>query len=141
MDSSFLDALDSCAKRGVDVRILTPHIPDKKAVFTLTRSSYERLIKSGVKVYEFRPGFVHSKTLLCDDIMAVVGTINFDYRSFVHHYECGVVLYGSKCLGDIKSDYLKTVEQNGIEQTEELAKLTLLEKFVKNLLGLFAPLL
>ena len=141
VDSNFFEALDNCVKRGVEVVLLTPHVPDKKSIFTMTRSSYLRLIKSGVKIYEYEPGFIHSKTVVCDDKIAVVGTINFDYRSLVHHYECGAVFYGCDCINDIKQDFLKTIQRDGIMQTEKTAKLTLREKLVKNIIGLFAPML
>lgn len=141
VDSCFFDALDSCVKRGVDVRIITPHIPDKKTVFAVTRSAYARLIKSGVKVYEYEPGFIHSKTIVSDDVIGVAGTINFDYRSFVHHYECGAVLYGCDCLADMKSDFLNLVENECIMQTEQSAKLSLVEKLVKTVCEPLTPLL
>ena len=141
VDTSILEAIETASKRGVDVKILTPHIPDKKSVFIMTRSSYARLIKAGVKIYEYEPGFIHSKTVLCDDRLGVVGTINFDYRSFVHNYECGAMLYGTQSILDIKRDYLQTIEENGILQTEESAKLKWYELVIKTIAVLFAPLL
>ena len=107
----------------------------------MTRSSYARLIKAGVKIYEYEPGFIHSKTVLCDDRLGVVGTINFDYRSFVHNYECGAMLYGTQSILHIKRDYLQTIEENGILQTEESAKLKWYELVIKTIAVLFAPLL
>ncbi|MBQ7408636.1 MAG: cardiolipin synthase [Clostridia bacterium] len=141
VDYSIIEALDMCAKRGVDVRILTPHVPDKKAVFALTRSNYMPLIQAGVKIFEYEPGFIHSKTIVCDDNVAFVGTINFDYRSFVHHFECGALLIENSAIFDVKQDFLQTVTKNGIMQTKQTAKLTLMQKLQKNFLGLFAPLL
>ena len=141
VDTSILEAIETASKRGVDVKILTPHIPDKKSVFIMTRSSYARLIKAGVKIYEYEPGFIHSKTVLCDDRLGVVGTINFDYRSFVHNYECGAMLYGTQSILHIKRDYLQTIEENGILQTEESAKLKWYELVIKTIAVLFAPLL
>lgn len=105
MDSKLTNALCSAAQRGVDVRIITPHIPDKKYIFTLTRSSYKSLKEAGVKIFEYEKGFVHSKQLICDDCLAIVGTINLDYRSLLHHYECGVLMYNVDCLHDIKRDF------------------------------------
>ena len=137
----FEEALIFAAKRGVDVRIITPHIPDKKYIFTITRSSYAKLMAGGVKIYEYEPGFIHSKIILSDDETGVIGTVNFDYRSLVHHYECGVFICKSDVLKDIKADYLKTINFNGIPQTEESAKLNFSEKIVKTVTELFTPLL
>ena len=141
VDTSMIEAIETASKRGVEVKILTPHIPDKKSVFIMTRSSYARLIKAGVKIYEYKPGFVHSKIVLCDDRLGVVGSINFDYRSFVHSYECGAMLYGTQSLLDIKHDYLQTIDKCGLLQTKESAKLKWHERIIKNIAGLFAPLL
>lgn len=105
LDSKLTNALCAAAKRGVDVRIITPHIPDKKAIFLVTRSSYKTLQTSGVKIYEYEKGFIHSKQFICDDQLAIVGTINLDYRSLLHHYECGVLMYNTDCLKDIKRDF------------------------------------
>ena len=114
IDSKLTNALCSAAKRGVDVRIITPRVPDKKIIFRITRSSYKKLQESGVKIFEYEKGFVHSKQVLCDDQLAIVGTINFDYRSLLHHYECGVLMYNVDCLKDIKRDfdYMFTISRN-----------------------------
>lgn len=135
------EAMIFAAKRGVDVRIITPHIPDKKAVFTMTRSSYAKLIDGGVKIYEYAPGFIHSKMVVADDELAVIGTVNFDYRSFVHHYECGTLICKAACIKDIKEDVLSTCLKEGIMQTKESAKLNFGEKIVKTVCGLFTPML
>lgn len=111
-DNELMNALRLAAKRGVDVRIITPHIPDKKAIFLMTRSSYERLIADGVKIYEYTPGFIHAKNFVCDDKFATCGTINLDYRSLVHHYECGVWMYSVDCIWDMKKDFEDTLEQS-----------------------------
>ncbi len=103
-------ALVLAAKRGVDVRIVTPAIPDKKIVFRLTRSYYEPLIKAGVKIYEYTPGFIHSKSFACDDRIGVVGTINMDYRSLYLHFECATLMCGSSAVMDLKKDCLETFE-------------------------------
>lgn len=107
MDSKLKNALISASLRGVDVRIITPHIPDKKSIFLITRSSYIELMEKGVKIFEYTEGFIHSKQVLVDDELAVVGTINFDYRSLLHHYECGVLMYKTDCIADIKLDFEK----------------------------------
>ena len=105
IDGKLTEALCCAALRGVDVRIVTPHIPDKKIIFAMTHSYYPRLISHGVKIMEYVPGFVHSKQIVCDDEIAMVGTVNMDYRSLIHHYECGVILIGSECIKDIKADF------------------------------------
>jgi len=114
IDSKLNQALRAAAQRGVDVRIITPSVPDKKIIFALTRSSYKQLQKAGVKIFEYQKGFIHSKQILCDDQVAIVGTINLDYRSLLHHYECGVLMSGVDCLKDIKRDFaaLFTVSKN-----------------------------
>ena len=101
-------ALCNAAKAGVDVRIITPHIPDKPLVFELTRSHYEPLLEAGVQIFEYTPGFVHAKVFVADDREAVVGTINLDYRSLYHHFECAAWMYGVDCVADIEADFAAT---------------------------------
>lgn len=105
IDNKLTNALCTAAKRGVDVRIITPHIPDKKTIFRLTRSSYKVLMQAGVKIMEYEKGFIHAKQVLCDDQIGILGTINFDYRSLLHHYECGVLMCRTACLADMKRDF------------------------------------
>ena len=105
-------AIQMAAKRGVDVRIVLPGIPDKKIVFRLSRSYYGYLINAGAKVYEFTPGFMHAKSFVCDDEVAVVGTINLDYRSLYLHFECAALLYKSDVIKDIRDDALKTIAES-----------------------------
>ena len=104
LDNATMTALRLAAKRGVDVRIYTPGIPDKKMVYQLTCSYFEPLIRSGVKIYTFTPGFLHAKTWLVDDRIAAVGTVNLDYRSLYLHFENSTVLYGGEVLSDIRRD-------------------------------------
>lgn len=111
IDDSMADALTLAAKRGVDVRLITPGIPDKKTVFALTRSHYDQLCQGGVKIYEYTPGFVHAKTFVCDDRVATVGTVNLDYRSLYLHFECGVYFYQSSLIADMKRDFLATQDK------------------------------
>ncbi len=138
LDSALNNALCSAAQRGVDVRIITPHVPDKKIIFRLTRSSYKTLQNAGVKIYEYQKGFVHSKQVLCDDELAVVGTINFDYRSLLHHYECGVLMYNSECIRDIKRDfdYMFSVSQNMKD-----FKVSAFNRLICAILKIFTPML
>ncbi len=98
------NALCLAAKRGVDVRILMPGIPDKPMVFFMAKSYYPPLLKAGVQIYEYTPGFVHAKSYVCDDRIATVGTINMDFRSLYLHFECGTLLYGCRAVLDVKKD-------------------------------------
>ncbi len=98
IDEEMCVALCNAAKSGVDVRIVTPGIPDKKLVFLLTQSYYQELLKANVKIYQFAKGFIHAKCFACDDEIATVGSINLDYRSLYLHYECGIYMYRSKAV-------------------------------------------
>ena len=91
------------------MRVITPHIPDKRAVFLMTRSNYRALMEDGVRIYEYTPGFCHAKNWVCDDRFAVCGTINLDYRSLVHHFECGVWMYDVDAVGEMKADFERTL--------------------------------
>jgi len=104
-------AMTLAARRGVDVRLMTPGIPDKKMVFRMTRSYYRPLIEAGVKIYEFSPGFLHAKTFVADDRLASVGTINLDYRSLYLHFELSAMLYDHPVIPTIKADFLATQAQ------------------------------
>ena len=141
IDQEFLLSLTNASKRGVDVKIITPHIPDKNYIFRVTQSYYKDLISHGVKIYEYSPGFIHSKTIIADDKLATVGTVNFDYRSFYHNYECGVWLYNTNSINDIKKDFENTLSSS-IEVNDEFIKtnITLLKYLSGEILKLFAPL-
>ncbi|MBE5865247.1 MAG: cardiolipin synthase [Lachnospiraceae bacterium] len=133
--------LSLAAKRGVDVRIITPGIPDKKPIYRVTRSYYNGLARNGVRIYEYTPGFLHAKQVICDGELATVGTINFDFRSLYHHFENGVLIYGYDCIKDIYNDFAATMEVSH-EVTEEYragrkAFMMLGQAFLR----LFAPLL
>ena len=106
-----LDALKSAAKRGVDVRLILPGIPDKKLVFRLSRSYYLPLLRAGVRIYEFTPGFLHAKCYVSDDRVAVVGSINMDYRSLFLHFECGTLLYHNSQIAALRKDVERTLPQ------------------------------
>lgn len=140
-DNEMNTALKLAAKRGVDVRIVTPGIPDKKMIYWLTQSSYQNLIEAGVKIYQYTPGFLHSKCVLCDDETAIVGTINFDYRSFYHHFECGVYMYQTQSIPVLKQDM-----ENTFQVSEEITLAWCQKKFMRtnvigSILKLFSPLL
>ena len=117
-----MSALRNASFRGVDVRIITPHIPDKKIIFNMSHSNYKYLMQAGVKIYEYTSGFIHSKCMVADGKIAFVGTVNLDYRSLVHHYECGVVLYGTPSIDDIVEDFEETYGRS-MEITSENYKM------------------
>ena len=98
-------ALQLAAKRGVDVRIITPGVPDKKTVYSVTRSYYAGLASEGVRIFEYTPGFCHAKQCICDGKIASIGTSNLDYRSLYHHFENNVLLYGCDAVKDIAADF------------------------------------
>ena len=133
-------ALSLAAKRGVDVSIITPFIPDKKIVQILTRSHYDKLLDSGVKIYEYTPGFIHGKTFVSDGECAVVGTINMDYRSLYLHFECATYLYNVPIIDDIYKDFLKTIEVSKKIDKDVWEKRSFLKKIVESILRMFAPL-
>jgi len=111
IDNEMITALTSAAKGGVDVRIITPHHADKWYVHEVTKSYYKILVESGVKVYEYTPGFIHAKTYVVDDEYGLVGTINMDYRSLFLHFECGVWMYCNSSIHDMKEDYINTLKK------------------------------
>ena len=138
-DYEILNSLCVCAKKGVDVRIIVPHIPDKKTVFWMTQSNYEMLIQNGVKIYEYTPGFIHAKQFICDDLFATCGTVNLDYRSLVHHFECGVWMYKTECIENMKRDFLDT-QSVSEEIKEENCKLKGLKKILVEVMKVYFPL-
>lgn len=140
-DNEVQTALCNAAKSGVDVRILTPHIPDKKIIFMLTRSHYEPLIRAGVKIYEYTPGFVHAKSFVADDEQAIVGTINLDFRSLYLHFECAAWLYGCRCIGDIKEDFLQTLEKSELIDEKRCREIVRRKGLLMGILKLFSPLM
>lgn len=141
IDNEMKTALMLAAKNGIDVRILVPHIPDKPYAFALTRHNYKDLIKSGVRIYEYTPGFVHAKTFIADDKVAVVGTVNMDYRSYYLHYECGIWFYKSKVVLDVKEDYLKTLEKSQEITMEDCLNVSWFVRVIRGILNLFAPMM
>lgn len=126
LDDFMRAALARAAMRGVDVRIVTPGIPDKKMTFRLTRANYDLLIRVGVKIYEYTPGFIHAKSVVCDDECAVVGTINFDYRSLYHHFENAVYFSHCQAVLDVKRD---------CEETFAVSKLCTADRIKRKPLG------
>lgn len=141
LDYEMMMALVYAAKRGVDVKIIMPHIPDKKMAFALAKTYYNELLDAGIKIYEYTPGFVHAKIFVSDDEKAVVGTVNLDYRSLYHHFECGVVLYRNSEIGAIESDYQNTLEKCQIVTDKDYANQKLTDRIIGKLLRIFAPLM
>jgi len=134
-------ALITAAKSGIDVRIMVPHIPDKWYVFAVTRSSYEELTKHGVKIYEYKPGFLHSKVMIIDDKAAIIGTSNLDYRSYYLHFECGVLIIDHPMLISVRDDFLDTVGKC-IEVTyADSLKVNVFVRLGRMILKLFSALL
>lgn len=140
LGDALYDAFIRAAKRGIDVRIIMPGIPDKKMVYRLSRSYYMDLLKAGVKIYEYTPGFVHAKAFIADDKIAGIGTVNLDYRSLFLHFECNAVFYKADIIGELKKDYLATQNESH-EKTEGDMKNGPLYRFGNNILRLIAPLL
>lgn len=140
IDTDVINALSLAAKRGVDVRIVIPGIPDKKIVYTLSESYLEPLANSGVKIYKYTPGFVHAKVFVSDDHVATVGTINLDYRSLYLHFECGLYLEDVECINDIKKDVCETITKCS-EVTKKEAIPGLIKGMWQAVLRLFAPLM
>ena len=141
LDDELKTALIYAAQRGVDVRLILPGIPDKKLAFALAKSHYQRLVSAGVKIYEYTPGFVHAKVFVSDDVKAVVGTINLDYRSLYHHFECGTYLYRANCISDIERDFQETMAQCRQVTPETIKNETLFYKITGNLMKFVAPLM
>lgn len=140
IDNELCQTIENAAIRGVDVRIITPHVPDKWLILEMTRSYYPRLIAAGVKIYEYEPGFIHAKCYLADDEIAMIGTINLDYRSLVHHFENGVWMYRCGCIQNIKSDFEQTFEKS-IFVDAEMANPNLPRRALRSMVKVFSPLL
>lgn len=141
VDNEVTSALQNAAKRGVDVRICLPHIPDKKVAFTLAQSHYDELIRYGVKIYQYTPGFVHSKTWLADGKTGVVGTINLDYRALYQNFECGVLIYNSQSIKTIKEDFDEFFAISIQISQEDVDNMKASTKLKGKLLKPFAPLM
>lgn len=141
VDNEMIVALQNAAKCGVDVRIVTPEKPDKKFIFLLTQSYYEQMIQNGVKIYQYTPGFIHAKCFVCDDVFATVGTVNLDYRSLYLHFECGVFMYRSQAVMQVKKDALDTIQKSREITIDFCKSRSVFVKLLQSVLHLFAPLL
>ncbi len=140
LDDFMRASLCRAAMRGVDVRIVTPGIPDKKTIYRLTRSNYAVLLRAGVRIYEYTPGFIHAKSMVCDDERAVVGTINLDYRSLYHHFENAVYFAGCEAVLDVRRD-CESVFNVSKERTRENLKRGIFGRLVDAVLRVFETLL
>lgn len=141
LDGEMVSSLQFAARRGIDVKIIMPHIPDKKFVFAQSRSHYKELIDSGVEIYEYTPGFVHAKVFLSDDKKAVVGTINLDYRSLYHHFECGLYMEEASAISEIKSDFTDTLKKSQRVTLDTISQYNIFMTMAGKVLKLFAPLM
>ena len=141
LDNEMVTSLCLAAQSGIDVRIMTPHIPDKWYVHLVTRSHYRQLLEAGVRIFEYTPGFLHAKMFVSDDDTAIVGTTNVDFRSFYLHFECGVAFYLSPMVSQVKEDFLKT--QNICEEItlEKERAIKAPVRILRSLLRAFAPLM
>lgn len=141
LDGEMETALKFAAERGVDVRLVLPGVPDKKMPWALAKTHYSSLLASGVKIYEYTPGFVHAKVFVADDREAVVGTINLDYRSLYHHFECAAFLYDTPCIADIRADVEATVARSAPVEKNFMEREKLSIKLMGFLMKAIAPLM
>ena len=141
LDYEMENALRHAAISGIDVRIILPHIPDKKAPYYIARTYYPKLLSAGVKIYEYRPGFIHGKTFLSDDLIGTVGTINLDFRSLYLHYECGCVLYKKQGLADIREDFEENFKKCIPVNRDYYELIPVWQRILGRLLRIVAPLM
>lgn len=141
IDNEMITALTYAARRGVEVQLILPHVPDKEIAFALAHTYYHRLLESGVQIYEYTPGFVHAKVFVSDGCKAAVGTINLDYRSLYHHFECGAYLYASPEVAKIEQDFQQTLARCVCADTALLRKDPFMRKLLGPCMRIIAPLL
>ena len=141
LDGELETALCFAAQRGVDVKLILPGIPDKKVAYSLAKTHYMSLHEAGVKIYEYTPGFVHAKVFVSDDTKAVVGTINLDYRSLYHHFECATYMYKTDCIAEIEEDFQETLRKCRTVTTASIKKEKIFYKVVGSLAKMISPLM
>ena len=141
LDNEMVTALINSSLSGVDVKIITPHIPDKKTVFACTRSFYEELIEAGVHIYEYKRGFVHAKTCLVDGIICTVGSVNFDFRSLYLHYECGAWMYKTGVELTLKRDFINVMQDSIEINLDGLKRRSIFRRIFEAILRIVSPLL
>lgn len=141
IDYEMQSALCCAAQSGVDVRIITPHKYDKWYIHLLTRSHYKTLMQAGVKIFEYTPGFIHSKMFVCDDDISMIGTCNMDFRSFNLHFECSATFYNAEIITEMKQDILSSEKVSHLITEEDIEEMSLPAKIITAGLKVFAPLL
>ena len=141
LDDELKNAIRYAAERGVEVDIILPGIPDKKMAFALAKTHYAYLLKAGVNIYEYTPGFVHAKVFTSDDTKAIVGTINLDYRSLYHHFECATYMYKVDAVSDIEEDYQNTLKECHKITLEDVKHEKIFYKLAGGVVKLVAPLM
>ena len=141
LDNEMLNTLTFAAKCGIEVIIIMPHIPDKWYAFLLAKTYYGELIEAGVQIYEYTPGFVHAKVFVSDDDTATIGTINLDYRSLYHHFECGVFIYNNRAVWEAERDFQATLKKCEKVSLTSLTSRNLIERIIGRVLRLIAPLM
>ena len=141
IDGELETSLRFAAQRGIDVKLILPGIPDKKLAYALAKTHYRSLLDAGVRIYEYTPGFVHAKVFVSDDVKAVVGTINLDYRSLYHHFECATYLYKTACIAEIESDFQDTLAKCRTVTDESIKNEKLSYKLIGSLAKMVSPLL
>jgi len=139
--SGILSVMSAAARSGVDIRIITPYIADKKLVKAVTESYYKQLLENKVRVFEYVPGFVHAKNLIADGKRAMVGTINLDYRSLYLHHECGICFLNGAVVDDIDRDFRETFAKCKEIRLDDLNKVSLFKRAIQRICRLFAPFL
>ncbi|MBQ8394160.1 MAG: cardiolipin synthase [Clostridia bacterium] len=140
LDDEMCQTIESAALRGVSVKLILPHIPDKKLVFEASKSFYKRLMEAGAEIYEYEPGFIHAKVYLIDGEYAMVGTINLDHRSLVHHFENGVWMYRCGCIADIERDFNETAAKS-IAVEKSALRVNIFKRALRSVIRIFATLL
>lgn len=141
LDDETIMALSFAAKRGVETIIMMPHVPDKEFAYLLARTYYPELLSAGVQIFEYTPGFIHAKSFVSDDIKAVVGTINLDYRSLYLHFECAAFLYGCPAVADVEADFQETLKKCQRITLEDCKRYPTRKRILGKLLRLVAPLM
>ena len=141
LDEMMEQCLIRASKNGINVKIITPHTPDKKIIFEMTQANYERLIAAGVEIYEFLPGFIHTKMIISDDSTAIVGTCNFDYRSLYLHFENGVWMFRSKAVMQAKDSFMNSLSQSEKVSLERCRNIRFSKRVLRSLLKILSPLL
>ncbi len=141
IDNEMVETLTLATKSGIDVRIICPKIPDKKSIYLVTQAFFPKLINAGIKIYLYTPGFIHSKMVIVDDEVCVIGTANMDYRSFYLHFETGALIYKSKIISDMKKDFIDTLNQSEEISLTQLKSVNIFVKIYQGILRMFSPMM